>query len=91
MGSERAQSLRAVSEDDPREAWMIVHTRNGSRLHNHPPSEDARVHPDHRRRAAAATEMAPAVSLQELVHAQTSVGTSAAAVCASLLQADPGT
>jgi hypothetical protein len=40
--------VKAVSEDDPTGPWMIVHTRNGSRLHNHPPSQDARVHPDHR-------------------------------------------
>jgi hypothetical protein len=69
MGCPMKVIVRAVSADDPNGAWMIVHTRNGSRLHNHPPSEDARVHPDHRRRAAAAIEMAPAASLQELVHA----------------------
>ncbi|ETI33156.1 hypothetical protein F443_20142 [Phytophthora nicotianae P1569] len=35
--------VRAVDVNNPAGPWQIVHTRNGSRLHSHSPSEDARV------------------------------------------------
>jgi hypothetical protein len=89
MGCPMKIIVRAASKKEPFGPWMIVHTRNESRLHNHPPSEDARVHPGHRQRAAAATSVAPAASLQEMIQRQTAVGITAGSVRATLLQADP--
>ncbi|OWZ02825.1 hypothetical protein PHMEG_00025544 [Phytophthora megakarya] len=66
--------VKAVCKDDPEGPWKIVHTRNGSSLHNPPPSQDARVHSGHRQRACTATDVPPAASLELLVQAQTSVG-----------------
>ncbi|ETL95549.1 hypothetical protein L917_06677 [Phytophthora nicotianae] len=81
--------LQAVDKSDPTGEWKIVHTRNGSRLHNHPPSEDARVHPGHRQRAAASTSALPTASLQDIIGSQTAVGSTTARVHASLIDADP--
>ncbi|KAL3661592.1 hypothetical protein V7S43_013352 [Phytophthora oleae] len=55
MGCKMKLVIKAVPIDDPHGPWQVVHTRDGSRLHNHPPSEDARVHASHRQRAAAET------------------------------------
>ncbi|ETN11039.1 hypothetical protein PPTG_10049 [Phytophthora nicotianae INRA-310] len=81
--------LQVVDKSDPTGEWKIVHTRNGSRLHNHPPSEDARVHPGHRQRAAASTSALPTASLQDIIGSQTAVGSTTARVHASLIDADP--
>jgi hypothetical protein len=81
--------VRAVNEDDPSGPWMIVHTKNGSRVHNHPPSIDARVHPGHRQRAAAAVGVMTSTTLQEMVASQTAAGISTGRVRASLIHADP--
>ncbi|ETP25128.1 hypothetical protein F441_01965 [Phytophthora nicotianae CJ01A1] len=81
--------LQVVDRSDPTGEWKIVHTRNGSRLHNHPPSEDARVHPGHRQRAAASTSALPTASLQDIIGSQTAVGSTTARVHASLIDADP--
>ncbi|ETL89566.1 hypothetical protein L917_11523 [Phytophthora nicotianae] len=68
----------------------IVHTRNGSRVHSHPPSADARVHACHRQRAAASEVVLSSSSLaQALVEAHTAAGVSVASIRATLSQAAP--
>ncbi|KAJ8571599.1 hypothetical protein ON010_g5237 [Phytophthora cinnamomi] len=58
--------LQAVSKGDPEGPWEIVHTQNGSNLHNHTPSEDARVHSCHCRHAVVAeTSTGTTRSVQE--------------------------
>ncbi|KAK1937744.1 hypothetical protein P3T76_009481 [Phytophthora citrophthora] len=70
--------------------WEIVHTRNDSRAHNHPPSEDARVHVCHRQRAAASIdEVGYCDSVQALVEAQTAAGVSVSSSRATISQTDP--
>ncbi|GMF39799.1 unnamed protein product [Phytophthora fragariaefolia] len=83
--------VQAVSEDDPRGPWKIVHSRNHSGLHNHPPSLDSRVHPGQRLRAAAEATIDPVSSLQGMVEAQTAVGISTGSIQASFTQTDPET
>lgn len=59
-------------------------------MHNHQPSEDARVHPRHSEHDAAATEIASVASLQELIEALAAAVITAGTARANLLQADPG-
>ncbi|OWZ16231.1 hypothetical protein PHMEG_00010002 [Phytophthora megakarya] len=89
MGCPMKIITRAVSKDNPGGPWELVHSRTGSRIHNHEPSVDTRVHPGHRQRAAAATAVESTASLQDLVQAQTNVGISSGFVYASLTQAEP--
>jgi hypothetical protein len=43
--------VQAVSREEVGGPWKIVHTRNKSEVHSHPPSRDPRVHASHRQRA----------------------------------------
>ncbi|GMF43374.1 unnamed protein product [Phytophthora fragariaefolia] len=90
MGCKMKLVIEEVSKDDPHGPWKIVHTRNGSQFHNHPASEDARVHACHRRRAAAAENGGETTqSVQALVEAQTAAGVSVASIRATPIQANP--
>ncbi|KAE9042983.1 hypothetical protein PR001_g5984 [Phytophthora rubi] len=89
MGCKMKLVVQTVSKDEPHRPWKIVHTRNGSQVHNHTASEDARVHACHRRRAAAAENGGGTTqSVQALVEAQTAAGVSVASIRATLIQAN---
>ncbi|KAI9905992.1 hypothetical protein PsorP6_014293 [Peronosclerospora sorghi] len=51
--------IRAVDELHPYGPWKVVYTRDGSTMHNHPPSDDPLVHACHRRRARATLHAVP--------------------------------
>ncbi|ETP16457.1 hypothetical protein F441_08926 [Phytophthora nicotianae CJ01A1] len=63
-------SLWAKDKSQSTGEWSIVHTGNGSAIHNHKPSTDARVHAAHRSRAAQATSEATQQTLQNVIEAQ---------------------
>ncbi|ETM30557.1 hypothetical protein L914_21768, partial [Phytophthora nicotianae] len=77
-------SIVAVDPDNTAGPWRIVHTRDGSSAHNHPPSSDVRVHVAHRQRAARKTT-ATSVSTGDLVEVRTMAGVSTSRIYATML------
>ncbi|ETI36582.1 hypothetical protein F443_17329 [Phytophthora nicotianae P1569] len=82
-------SLWAKDKSQSTGEWSIVHTGNGSAIHNHKPSTDARVHAAHRSRAAQATSEATQKTLQNVIEAQSAGGVPVANIYATVLNQEP--
>ncbi|ETK90503.1 hypothetical protein F441_05875 [Phytophthora nicotianae CJ01A1] len=84
-------SLRAIDKNAPAGEWAIVHTGNGSAVHNHKPSMDARVHAAHRSRAAQDIIATSERSVHSTIEAQSAAGVPVANIYATMLNHDPNT
>ncbi|ETI46569.1 hypothetical protein F443_09036 [Phytophthora nicotianae P1569] len=84
-------SLRAIDKNTPAGEWAIVHTGNGSAVHNHKPSMDARVHAAHRSRAAQGIIATSERSVHSTIEAQSAAGVPVANIYATMLNHDPNT
>ncbi|ETP48334.1 hypothetical protein F442_05912 [Phytophthora nicotianae P10297] len=71
--------------------WAIVHTGNGSAVHNHKSSMDARVHAAHRSRAAQDIIATSERSVHSTIEAQSAAGVPVANIYATMLNHDPNT
>lgn len=89
IGCKMHLRLRAADKRNPEGPWRIDHARNESDVHNHPPSDDVRVHAAHRRRAAAAIAAGTSTSLVEIVESQAVPGVPTSSIYASILHQNP--
>ncbi|GMF23060.1 unnamed protein product [Phytophthora lilii] len=76
--------------NEPLGEWVIVHTGNGSALHNHRPSADIRVHAAHRSRSAQMTRTDVENSLQSTIEAQSAAGIPVVNIYTAMLNENPG-
>ncbi|ETO70060.1 hypothetical protein F444_13428 [Phytophthora nicotianae P1976] len=84
-------SLRAINKNAPAGEWAIVHTGNGSAVHNHKPSVVGRVHAAHRSRAAQDIIATSERSVHCIIEAQSAAGVPVANIYATMLNQDPNT
>jgi hypothetical protein len=80
--------LEAVSIDNTDGSWRVIHTN--SLKHNHPPSDDIRVHPGHRRRYLKQHTVG-SMTVKESISAQSAAGVVPREVMATLHYCDPDT
>ncbi|EGZ29971.1 hypothetical protein PHYSODRAFT_294911 [Phytophthora sojae] len=79
-GCDMRISIKTVDALNPAGKWRIVHTRDGSQTHNHPPSYDVRVHVPHRQPDAQRQN-----EVRDLVELQAKAGVPTAKIYSTLI------
>ncbi|KAE8964017.1 hypothetical protein PR001_g29193 [Phytophthora rubi] len=83
-------SIVAVDPLNPAGAWRVAHTRDGSYAHNHPVSDDIRIHVAHRQREARRLRATEATNT-DIVDLQVMAGVSSSRIYATMLLSDENT